>query len=144
LYCYKCPKLTKISNINKLKKLHCSQCPQLIKISNINGLEQLYCSNCPKLTKIPNINALLDLYCDECLYLTKIPNINKLEDIFCSGCPLLYIPRELEIQFNIRGTLLYFKLRNLIFNSRKIVKNKKNLYNLPLSKDVIQYVVFKY
>jgi len=120
LDCSGCKYVTYIPDIKSLKILNVTFCRNLMYISNIKGLKTLFCHGCEKLT---------------------IPNIESLEEIHHD--PRLYIPEEMRIRFRIGGKFSW-KLKKYRLCVNNTIKKKKEMYNIPLPKDVIQYVICKY
>jgi len=171
ILCSNCPNLKTISNIEKSHYLRCHDCPELTTMFKINvkilgitstklrevpkikNLTYLYCSFNKYLNKIPNNKKITYIDCTECTYLKKIPNITNMTGITFSRCPFLYIPQDIHNRLynfdqfpitNYKSKLLILKLKRFIKKSKSKTNYKRVVCNLPITKDVMKYLLFRY
>jgi hypothetical protein len=85
IYCYGCPNLVTVPNIEGLEILDCSECMNLTTVANIETLQRLYCNFCYGLTELPEFPNLRALHASRCINLKKIPNLPRLEELTCQG-----------------------------------------------------------
>jgi len=167
LNCYDCCQLKEISNIQDIEYINCSCCLKLKKILNVEHIGILSCPHCPKLSKLkiknigilnctncfklkkiyniryqPIKKPLTTIYCQGCPYLTQILNIDEIEVMHIDACPFLYLPKEIENKIAEKGVLLIWKLKRIKLIVSRRVQFKK--YELPITKDVLEYIIYKY
>lgn len=102
-----------------LKFQYCYYCPSLTSIPQLDRLILLNCAYCPLLLSIPQ---LTELSCNNCQQLAEINGCARIRTLCPDNCPILYLPHQVRIKYGIKPKFMINKIRYHQIKIRKMYR----------------------